>query len=89
MIRIFIILIFFSCGNESQGVDLTPILSNMDKDWSIGNSCNEHQLIGYVDSDLNVNNFNLEILNAKITVYGQVIGDYTKKCGDNSIITTQ
>lgn len=86
MIRIFLILLLFGCDNDSQGADLTPILSNMNKDWSIGNGCDEHQLIGYVNGDLNTNGYKLELMNTKIVVHGQVNGEYTKKCGDNSII---
>lgn len=77
--HIFLILICLFFESETTGqenhytFDMTEILSNMTKNWSIGNGIEEPYFEVIVNEGMNLNNYTLEIMNSKITVYGDTI----------------
>jgi len=68
--------------------EMGEYLLNMDMDLSIGNWCDDDlRIVTTVPGDMNMNNHNLQILNAHITVEGELIneGTITFLC-DNAIL---
>jgi len=78
-----IFLFSFLVSNSQQSVyifDMTDFLSNMEKDWSIGNGIDIYtgEFVGpyflvEVFEGMNMNYHKLEIMNSSITVYGDSI----------------
>ena len=81
---LFTLFLFISfLSNSQQNVyifDMSEFLSNMEKDWSIGNGININtgEFVGpyfmvEVFDGMNMNYHRLEIMNSSITVYGDSI----------------
>jgi len=88
---IVILLLVTSVSSSQQNFyifDMTDFLSDMEKDWSIGNGIDIYtgEFVGAyfevtVENGMNMNGYNLEIMNSTIRVYGDSInsGQVTKR----------
>ena len=82
------ISLFANAQQDFYIFDMTDFLSNMEKDWSIGNGIDIYtgEFVGAyfevtVENGMNMNGHNLEIMNSTIRVYGDSInsGQVTKR----------
>lgn len=67
--------------------DATTILQSMDKSWSVGNGCLEANYKVINTSGLELNGYNLEIMDATIQVFGELTNFDVEIDTDHPLIT--
>lgn len=77
--------------NQGYDNDATFFLGDMENSWTVGNECGIDNFMDViVDGDMNMNNYLLQVRNARITISGNIVNEgVTEFYCDNAEIIEQ